>query len=247
MDKKKFTFLLTGREDNDVAAQYFVHSHGYREEKCVFYKLRYAPPYENFRGIRDFERMTQYRPFTDPARKKAAVAIDLSEWITHEKEEYLEIFFKFLHDYNWSFYSFEYIFTVGAADREKAKELYKLASEYLCEGALVEDRTLSDEKKMTGYLEGMYSVAHTVAEKLAHILVSNEIKGYAQLKTVVDDFAKHILLYGEGGLITEEQVCKAFDSLKNSKLGILYEKDLSAWKTEAEKERKKEIERGEAA
>lgn len=146
--RNNFTVLITGEADNDTAALRYIQGHeAYREAKCVLYQLEYVPPYyETFKGIRDFQELTKYHAFHDPIQKEAAAVIDLSEWIGHEQESYLEIFCKFLHDYDWAFYQYVYIFTVGEADRKTAEKLYALLDRYLEEGEIVEmeNRTLSN-------------------------------------------------------------------------------------------------------
>lgn len=237
--EKAFTFFLTGKEDNDTAAENYVRTHGYDGAKCIQYRLEYTPPYRNFTGISYFERMTQYHPFDDPIQKKAVAIIDLSEWIGHEKEQYLEIFCKFLHDYDWSFYRYEYVFTVGKVGRIKIKALYALVDEYLCEGEIEEDRTLIDEKKMSQYLSARFAVDRTLAARLSHILVSDKIKGFSQLNTVIEDFVGR-MRRREGSVLSEKRVERMFDHLKNSKLATLFEKDLLDWGEEYVKKSNKE-------
>lgn len=233
--ERRFTFVLTGIKDNDSLVENYVRNHGYEKEKCTQYKLEYTPPYQNFNGISYFERITQYRPFQDPIQKKAVAVIDLSDWIGHEKEEYLEIFCKFLHDYDWSFYRYEYVFTVGNADRAKVKELYGLISEYLCEGKILEDRTMTDERSMSEYLISEFPIDQNLAEKLAYVFISNKIRGYVQLNMVMKDFVER-LQYEKDSIITEKQVSKEFEKLENSKLIALFGKDAMSLCEEVAKE-----------
>lgn len=239
--EKAFTFFLTGKEDNDTAAENYVRDHGYNGAKCVQYKLEYTPPYEKFTGITDFERMTQYRPFRDPIQKNAVAIIDLSEWVGHEKEQNLEIFYKFLHDYDWSFYRYEYIFTVGKADRTQIKELYTLADEYLYEGEIKEDRTMISQKEMAKYLRAQFPVDRVLAEKLSYIFISGQIKGYPQLNTVMEDFVRRMQCR-EGKVLSKRQAGKLLSHLEGSKMETLFEKYVIEWREEYVEE----IDKGEA-
>lgn len=227
--ERAFTFFLTGMEDNDTAIARYVRNQGYKDVKLVLYKLEYVPPFQNFGGIALFEQMTKYRPFVDSIQKKAVAVIDLSEWIGHEKEEYIEVFCKFLHDYDWSFHRYEYVFTVGAADKEAIRELYNLMAKYLGEDDIVEDRTMSDEKEMAKYLADEFPVDSSLAKQLSHIFVKNEIGGIAQMNTVMENFLTCIPCK-KGKRLTEDKVFKAMHKLENSKLGILYKKDIDEWK-----------------
>lgn len=235
-----FTFFLTGKKDNDAAVENYVRNNGYDEAKRVHYKLEYIPPYQNFTGIAHFERLTQYRAFSDSVQKRAVAIIDLSEWIGHEKEEYLEIFCKFLHDYDWSFYRYEYVFTVGEANRDKTMELYALVSEYLCEGKMIEDRTMTEEKSMSEYLMTTYPVNKMLSSKLSRIFIRNEIKGYTQLNMVMNDLVER-LQYKKNNLITEQQLWNSFDKLENSKLAIMFNSDMKKWREEYSEDLSKEV------
>lgn len=234
-----FTFFLTGKKDNDAAVENYVRNHGYDGSKCVHYKLGYTPPYQNFTGIECFERLTQYKPFCDSIHKKAVAIIDLSEWIGHETEEYLEIFCKFLHDYDWNFYRYEYVFTVGESNREKAMGLYALVTEYLCEGKVIEDRTLTDEKSMAAYLMDTYPVNEMLAIKLSHIFIKNKIKGYTQLNMVMKDLVERIQ-YEKSNMLTEQQLWSSFDKLESSKLTIMFNGDVRRWREEYKEDFSKE-------
>lgn len=231
--ERTFTFFLTGVEDNDAAILKFLRNKKeYKDAKCVFYKLEYTVPYKDYNGIRDFERVTRYRPFVDPTRKTAVAAIDLSDWIGHEREEYLEIFFKFLHDYDWSFYNYKYVFTVAGADKMKMRDLYKLASQYLYDGKIEEDRTMVDEKEMSSYLSETYAIDTSLADKLSHIFLKNKLKGYGQLNTIMEDFISKMQC-NRGGKLTEKQVYESIYEMEDSKIAILFEKDFAEWKEKA--------------
>lgn len=229
--EKKFTFLLTGMENNDAAAEKYVRKNGYDGAKVVQYKLEYAVPYAKFQGIAEFERMTQYKPFCDVAKKQAVAIIDLSEWLNHEKEDFLEIFMKYLHDYDWSFFKYEYVFTAGKADRTQIRALYRLASEYLYGGEIVEDRTMVDKKKLSSYLMTEYPINKGLAERLAQIFVGGKLKGVSQLEMIMRDLVERIQP-PPGMLITEKHIYKFFEKIENSKLGILYEEEIRKWKDE---------------
>lgn len=238
--EKTFTFYLTGRKDNDTAVENYVRTHGYNDLKCVFFKLEYTPPYKDFRAIADFMAITQYHPFRDPSFKKAAAVIDLSEWIGHENEENLEIFLKFLHDYDWSFYRYEYVFTVGDADKSKIKAIYAVVDEYLCKGHIYEDKTLTDEKSMSVYLYENYPVNRALAERLSYIFVANKINGYAQIHTVMEDFIERADLKRKT-VLTERQAGILLGKWETCKLQTLFEKDVMEWKKEYTDEMIKEV------
>ena len=242
--KRSFTFYVSGVKDNDAGVMRYIRKQkGYKNIPCLFFKLRYTAPYQNFQSIREFQCETKYRPFSGKSnQKKALVVMDVAEWIGKENEEYFEIFFKFLHDYHTTFYQFEYIFTAADADRGKIKGLYKMISQYLGEGKIAEDRTLTDVKEMSEYLMDTYPVDRILAERLASIFCHKGMKGLSQLDTIMMDLMEYIHP-GEREKVTESRLLSHYKSLENSKFGILYEEELKKWKQETEKNR----ERGEAA
>lgn len=64
---------------------------------AVFYKLRYTPPYGEFRDIRKL--ILQIRKATGIRSDfKGLIALDVSEYRGHEDEEYFTIFLKYLYD-----------------------------------------------------------------------------------------------------------------------------------------------------
>lgn len=242
--KRSFTFYVSGVKDNDAGVMRYIREQkGYKNIPCLFFKLCYTAPYQNFQSIREFQYEMKYRPFSEKSnQKKALVVMDVAEWIGKENEEYFEIFCKFLHDYHTTFYQFEYMFTVADADRGKIKGLYKMISQYLGEGKIAEDRTLTDVKEMSEYLMDTYPVDRVPAERLASIFCHKGMKGLSQLDTIMMNLMGY-MHPGEREKVTESQLLSHYKSLENSKFGILYEEELKKWKQEREKDR----ERGEAA
>lgn len=234
--EKSFTLYVSGAADNDIAVMnYLSGQKEYRDVPCAVFKLDYTAPYQDFTAIREFQCAMRYRPFADKAWRRKVAIVDLSEWVGHEKEDYLEIFCKFLHDFR-SFFRLEYVFTAGTADRDAAQGLYRLISEYLCAGRLVEDNTLTDSRALGELLKETYPLDEAVAEKLAEIFTAGQIRGLTQLHTVMEDFLARMDL-AEGRRVTETQVLEAMCSLTDSKLFLLYEDGMKKWQREAEESR----------
>ena len=117
---KDFIFLLTGEPNNDTAVKNYV---GFEDTVCIF-KMKYILPYHNFNELKSFQLTARYKPFKT---RIEYAAVDISEWIKHENEEYFDIAMKFFHDY----IDLKYIFTVGSCTQEEIKALYKKASQYM--------------------------------------------------------------------------------------------------------------------
>jgi hypothetical protein len=228
--EKAFVFLVTGKKDNEGIAFHYLEKEGYDGARVVF-KLDYTAPYHNFTSIRDFQNVIKYRPFEGVNRKMAVAIIDLSDWLGHEQEDYLEIFFKYLHDFKNSFYSYEFIFTAGDADEKKMKDLYMLADEYLYEGETVFERTLVEEQALADYLMEAYPFDKKSAEKFAGVFVKNQVKGFVQLNRCMTELQQKIKP-GRRGKITLKEICSDFAVIENSKFGRFYEEDVKQWKQE---------------
>ena len=221
--EKAFTVFITGVKSNDYAVKRYIG----KGKSYVFYKLPYAPPYQGFNGIRDFQVITRFKPFEDSTQKNKYAVVDLSEWVGHEREEYLEIFMKFLHDYS-GYFEFEYIFTVGNAKRNQIQELLVLAATYLEEVNVHEDLTLVEEKKLAKYIQLHFEVEKNCAAKLAQIFIKNNIDGYTQLHVFMNDICRHRY---KNKNITEEIILDK-PAMQTTKFYLIYEKEVDKWRTE---------------
>lgn len=68
------------------------------QESCVYFKLPYVPPCEQFKELRRL--ILRIRENTGlRANFHGVVAIEVSEWIGHEREEYFTILLKYLYDH----------------------------------------------------------------------------------------------------------------------------------------------------
>ena len=232
MREKNFIFYLPGAKVSDADVRRFLKKEaGYGDGESIFFKLGYTPPYQKFFSIREFQCEMRYRPFEESNKKMAAAVIDLTEWIGHEDEEYLEIFFQYLHDFDCTFHSYEFVFTVSDADREQTRELLLLAAEYLGQYRVEEDRTLNTEQALAELLQEEYPVDQWVAKRLAKIFLSGKGRDFAKIRGFMNDFVAHVK-NGKRGRITVKEVMKHFSELEESKIGLFYEKELAAWKEE---------------
>lgn len=65
---------------------------------CVYHKLSYVPAYENFQELRRL--ILQIHESTGMnAYFKGIIAVDISEWVGHEQEEYFTVFLKYIYDH----------------------------------------------------------------------------------------------------------------------------------------------------
>ncbi len=82
----------------------------YGEVPCVCYRLNYVAPFNEFKELRNLiMRIKENTGLRSEFR--GVVAINIDEWIGHEKDDYFTIFLKYLHDHSsyiqYIFYSHE--------------------------------------------------------------------------------------------------------------------------------------------
>lgn len=224
----RYLFFLSGSRDNERLAQAYLENR-YPGRDTVSLKLPYDPPFREFRGIRLFQKGAAYHPFRDqPVRKKLCI-LDLSEWVEHPRDEYLETFFAFLHDYR-GFFQFTYVFTAGEATADQIRPLRELAARYLVGGRLHEDHTLTDPQELRNLLLRQYDVDRPLAAAVAGILVRGGVEGLAQVQTVLDDLCLRFHRYSDGNTLSAQLLAEhAGDILQQSALYMMYGREVDAW------------------
>ena len=183
---RSFLVLATGLDSNDAAIKRFVGDKPY-----ICYRLPYSLPYKEFEGIRQFQLETKYRPFEDGTEAFKYAGIELSEWVGHEDEEYLELFMKYLHDYT-GFFDYKYIFVTKCTEQNHIKAIFQLASRYLDVGEVLLDKTFMDEKTLSMYIVKKYRLMSAVTSQLARCFISGAMSGYAELESVMQDIIKRV-------------------------------------------------------
>ena len=127
-------FLCTGMEENER----FIQDLGRAQVQItpewfhglipvVYHKLLYTAPFERFEGLRELVLKTREAAGLNACYQGIA-ALDLSEWLGHEQEEYLKISLEFLHDHrkDWRI-----LFTFGAAGPDRILRLMQAAAPFL--------------------------------------------------------------------------------------------------------------------
>lgn len=65
---------------------------------CIYFKMPYIPPYETFQELRQL--ILRIRESTGlRAHFQGVVAIEVTEWLGHEREEYFTVLLKYLYDH----------------------------------------------------------------------------------------------------------------------------------------------------
>ena len=187
---KSFTVFISGAPDSIQSARAYISNRN-PDRTVLSFKLPYTPPYEMFRGIRSYQYATRYRPFQSEPHRRCAMILDLSEWLGHENEDYLRVFFKFLHD-ETGFYDKEYILTAGEADERAIRGLRLLAAEYLPGGQILRDKTLCDPDALREHLEAHYPLESDAADYLARLYLRRPIPGPDRVRMLTDDLFNYL-------------------------------------------------------
>lgn len=176
LGNEDFVLLLSGISDNDRFVKGYTGS-----DHPIYYKSRYTPPFEQFRELKNLLLLVRDM---DDISAENTIAVDLSEWIGHEQEEYLTVMLKFLHDQrdHW-----RYIFTVGSCGRTEVTRLYIKLKTYLT-GCIIEDRTFMGRDELKNYLVTNHHMQRGAAAVFAGLFLSRDFRterGYEILEGII--------------------------------------------------------------
>ena len=193
MTDKPFALLaLSGRDAARETLDSFADG-----GRILEFTLPYTPPYEDFGGIRELQlavrRMGAFPP--------EALALDFTEWVGHEEEEWFEIAAMYLHDHRhlWNF-----LFLVRERDAGDCAALFFTLRTFLV-GELREDRTFAEPAMLSAYLTGHCPIDMDAAERLASILMrpnARMLRSYPRLNALTEEL-------GKDGRITDTRVLEA--------------------------------------
>lgn len=229
---KPFVFLITGTRNNDMAIARYA-----ADAPVIQFKLPYVQPYSKFDEIKRFQVECRFKPFEDTTEESRYVAIDVSEWINNSADEYFQIFLKYLHDCDEEFYKCKYIFTVGDADKDISKDLYKIVNRYLDSGEMLLDKTFVETSALAEYIAEKYDVSVAASGKLAEALI-NDVDGYAGLENIMNDIRRH--LGKEKHINTNDLI--TVSKIKTSKLHLFYGKEIGGESKVQNKNKNREVE-----
>ncbi len=177
----EFTLLITGSENNDLAAERITSG----SVHLVYHKLAYAAPFMKYEELRKIQLKIRQSPYS--VGKKICVAVDISDWIGHEEEEYFVASVKFFHDHCDRM---GFVFTVGESDITKIQKMYLKLRMYM-RGVVKADETFLKVDALTSYIMSC-SAESDAAALLAKVLMSGPMKPlrtYPAVKNICSDIA----------------------------------------------------------
>ena len=194
-----FTLLLTYGADGVPRLKELVG-----EENCARCRLPYAQPYEPFHGIRKIQRSLREASLQGPVE---LMALDLSEWLGHQSEEYFSILLKYLHDQREEI---KYLFTLPGNSKQQAFEIFCSLRRFL-KGELYEDKTLEDPKLLTEYLMEKGPMEEKAAQLLSQKVISHPSLEFCSYPAI-DDLLSEVMACAKGERLT----CKELNSYLKS-------------------------------
>jgi len=227
---KDYIIYVSPMSDCLLQARYYV------QEQCQLdnikmFKLYYVPPYdfkEYTTLFRAYQRSSNYHPFVDEAEKDAVIIIDVSEWITHEDEEFFITFAKYLHD-DQRYYRYTYVFCAGETTRTQAAALDRQLMLYLNDGDIIEETTPMIDR----YLNSHHTLVKSVRLDLIHMMTA-QIKSISQMQMLLDDLMTKV-----NQTLDETTIVNCWKDVCTTKLYHLFPDDMEKlYKTYSMRKRK---------
>ena len=182
-----FILLITGSRDNDEAAELAAAP----DRPVIHHKLSYVPVYEKFEELKKFQ--LKVRNSAGAFGKRICAAIDISEWIGHENEEYFVISMKYFHDRRSRM---DFIFTVGECNEESTRPLFFALRCYM-KGETVTDDTFLCADRLSEYIMSRGSDSDS-AQLLGRMLMLDEMSVMRTYPAVNSMCAEMLSMSGSG-------------------------------------------------
>lgn len=193
-----FVLLVSGVKDNDRLVKQVTEN-----DSPIYYRSRYVPPYGEFKELRNL--LLRVKSVAD-INEENTIAIDLSEWVGHESEDYLTVMLKYLHDQrdHW-----KYVFTASNYSKNEIKRLYMHMKMYMS-GHIIEDITFRNAECLEQYIKKNYLVEDKAAQMIAQCFFRREaepFRGFEMLESVLSELER----MSQGREITTRMVSAYFN------------------------------------
>lgn len=174
------------------------------ENACVYYKLPYTPPCDRFEGLRNM--ICAIREKTGlRADFRGVVAIEATEWLGHEQEQYFEAVVKYMADHpgNWC-----WILNQCTQAQERS---FEAACKRFCVTRRERLDLFSQEAVLAGILEGLFAscdkcLTPEAGETLARALMDKRLVRSRSLDLLSRVTEEMLDLADKAPQITREQV-----------------------------------------
>lgn len=176
---------------------------------CVFYRLRYVPPYENFNELRSLILKVKEKTGLR-AEFRGIVAIEVSEWEGHETEEYFSIILKYLYDHCSNWYS---SLVIKDLPHSKITKLLRCCAIYITP-IIIDKRVYKDTETLSKLIQSRFvqkqcNVQNDATGLLANRLISER---YIQTRslTFVDRVVDEIIIFASKNNTVDKSVIQNY-------------------------------------
>lgn len=193
-----FVLLVSGVRDNDRLVKQITEN-----DSPIYYRSRYVPPYGEFNELKNL--LLRVKSVAE-VNEENVIAIDFSEWVGHETEDFFTIMLKFLHDQrdHW-----RYVFTASAYSRNDVKRLFLHMKMYLS-GYIFEDITFRNAQCLEQHIKKLCDIEDNAAKMLADCFFRREaeaFRGFEMLDSVISELEQ----MSRGKRITARMVSAYFN------------------------------------
>lgn len=166
-------------------------------EACVYFKMPYVPPYERFGELRKMilriHENTGLR-----ANFKGALAIEVTEWIGHEHEEYFVVLLKYLYDHR---HLWRIATILNSININQASHFLSLCCNYITPRLLTVN-VFTEQKNLCALIQRAFSlrdkrILTEAVDLLAISLAKSEIKEARSL-SLIERTVEEIISMNEG-------------------------------------------------
>lgn len=195
------------------------------KESCVYFKLPYIPPCDPFKELRRL--ILRIRENTGlRAHFEGVVAVEVSEWIGHEREEYFTVLLKYLYDHR----SFWRIATIlNGSSPNQVNRFLSNCSRYITP-RLFTINLFGDHGTLCNLIQNEFSqqgrsISQEAAELMAMALARSELKDSRSL-TLIDRTVEESLSLTENSKYISVEFVRDYLQNPNSTLSMMAGKPL---------------------
>lgn len=163
---KNFILAQTGFWGNDTPI------YSMTNRNLLFFKLRYIPPYEDLKKLLSELQIKERKKNT--FGDNITLALDITEWVGKEDDEYFSVIVKFLSDMSsrWN-----YIFTVNMTRAECVHPMFCFLRQYM-QGDEVKDSVWKNKNSLEKYLLTSLNYSPTAASILSNLFLHPQMEKY---------------------------------------------------------------------
>lgn len=172
----------------------------------VYFKMPYIQPCDNFKELRRLILWVRQKTGLR-ANYRGIVAIEATEWIGHEREEYFTVLLKYLYDHRDIWQAAMILKDCNPAQLQRFTE----ACVRYMTPKLVQIRVFENAATLFGVLQVAFEnrsahISHTAVSMLAEVMVKPELKEARNLEFIERIVAEVITYRDEPLQITEDHV-----------------------------------------